>query len=83
MNSLYAPTAAVQNTLLPPRGINNVFVVVATSVVYDFVTNLGDELDYLMGSRMTLAKGLFLGCRYTPFILCALHARMEFSPRIE
>lgn len=28
-----------------------------------------------MGSRMTLAKGLFLGCRYTPFVLCALHAR--------
>lgn len=83
MNSHYAPTAAVQNELLPPRGINNVFVVVATSVVYDFVTNLGDELDYLMGSRMTLAKGLFLGCRYTPFVLCALHAQMEFSPRIE
>jgi hypothetical protein len=32
-----------------------------------------------MGSRMTLAKGLFLGCRYTPFVLCVLHARSTLA----
>ncbi|KAG1854556.1 hypothetical protein F4604DRAFT_1259516 [Suillus subluteus] len=68
---------------LPPRGVNNVFIVLVTVVVYDFVTNLGDELDYLLGSRMTLAKGLFLGCRYTPFVICAIHARTSLSPSAE
>ncbi|KAG2359836.1 hypothetical protein BDR07DRAFT_188213 [Suillus spraguei] len=53
------------------------------SVVYDLVTNLADELDYLLRSRMTLAKGLFLGCRYTPFVICALHIRMTLSPDVE
>ncbi|KAG1841562.1 hypothetical protein DFJ58DRAFT_73326 [Suillus subalutaceus] len=79
--SHYTPSAQV--ALLPPRGVNNVFIVLVTIVVYDFVTNLGDELNYLLSSRMTLAKGLFLGCRYTPFVICALHARMDLSPSVE
>ncbi|KAG1733491.1 hypothetical protein EDB19DRAFT_2041182 [Suillus lakei] len=81
MDGLYAPGSEL--ALLPPRGVNNVFFVVVTSVVYDFVTNLGDELDYLFGSRMTLAKGLFLGCRYTPFVICALHIQMALSTSVE
>ncbi|KAG1807841.1 uncharacterized protein BJ212DRAFT_728278 [Suillus subaureus] len=32
---------------------------------------------------MTLTKGLFLGCRYTPFVICALHTRLLLSPSIE
>ncbi|KAG2145653.1 hypothetical protein BD769DRAFT_1416927 [Suillus cothurnatus] len=82
MNSHYAPSAQIP-LKLPARGINYVFIVLVTSVVYDFVTNLDDELDYLLGSRMTLAKGLFLGSRYTPFAICALHARLLLSPSIE
>ncbi|KAG1854558.1 hypothetical protein F4604DRAFT_1259910 [Suillus subluteus] len=84
MNSHYTPSQAAQIALpLAPRGVNNVFIVLVTSVLYDFVTNLGDELDYLLGSRMTLAKGLFLGCRYTTFAICAIHARMVLSPSVE
>ncbi|KAG1807842.1 uncharacterized protein BJ212DRAFT_1590304 [Suillus subaureus] len=82
MNSHYTPSAQI-SLPLAPRGINNIFIVLVTIVVYDFVTNLGDELDYLLGSRMTLAKGLFLGCRYTPFVICAMHARTVLSPSIE
>lgn len=51
--------------------------------MYDFVTNLGDELDYLLNSRMTLAKGLFLGCRYIPFVICAMHVRIILSLSVE
>ncbi|KAG2121324.1 hypothetical protein DEU56DRAFT_834519 [Suillus clintonianus] len=86
MDNIYPPSAAVQlgrTVLLPPRGVNNVFIVVLTSLMYDFATNLDEELDYLMGSRMTLAKGLFLGCRYIPFVLCALHIQMALSQSIE
>ncbi|KAG1836169.1 hypothetical protein DFJ58DRAFT_749896 [Suillus subalutaceus] len=84
MNSHYTPAQAAQIALpLAPRGVNNVFIVLVTSVLYDFMTNLGDELDYLLGSRMTLAKGLFLGCRYTTFAICAIHARMVLSPSVE
>ncbi|KAG1777918.1 hypothetical protein EV702DRAFT_1268047 [Suillus placidus] len=52
-------------------------------LVYDFVTNLGDELDYLLSSRMTLAKGLFLGCRYIPFVICAMHVRIALPLSVE
>ncbi|KAG1836170.1 hypothetical protein DFJ58DRAFT_189369 [Suillus subalutaceus] len=81
MNSHYTPSAQI--ALLPPRGVNNVFIVLMTVVLYDFVTNLGDELHYLLGSRMTLAKGLFLGCRYSPFAICALHVRTGLSSSVE
>ncbi|KAG1854560.1 hypothetical protein F4604DRAFT_1801681 [Suillus subluteus] len=68
MNSHHTPSAQI-----PPAATSR--FVLMTVVVYDFVTNLGDELHYLLGSRMTLAKGLFLGCRYSPFAICALHVR--------
>ncbi|OAX40699.1 hypothetical protein K503DRAFT_589082 [Rhizopogon vinicolor AM-OR11-026] len=61
------------------RVVNYVFIVVVTSVVYDFLTNLDDELDYLLNSRTTLAKVLFIACRYIPFVLCALHVPMAFG----
>ncbi|KAG2068354.1 hypothetical protein BDR04DRAFT_783476 [Suillus decipiens] len=83
MNHYHPLSAAVQITQPAPRGLNNVVAVLVTSVVYDLVTNLADELDYLLGSRMTLAKGLFLACRYTPFVICALHIRMALLPGVE
>ncbi|KAG2039405.1 hypothetical protein BDR03DRAFT_219130 [Suillus americanus] len=83
MNSHYGTPSAQTALSLRYRGVNHVFIVLVTIVVYDFVTNLGDELDYLLGSRMTLAKGLFLGCRYTTFVICAMHARMSLSPSVE
>ncbi|KAG1836168.1 hypothetical protein DFJ58DRAFT_847111 [Suillus subalutaceus] len=57
---------------LPPRGVNNVFthhayktcllkVVLATIVVYDFVTNLGDEwASHRALSAISIVFGLFL-----------------------
>ncbi|KAG2359854.1 hypothetical protein BDR07DRAFT_1378395 [Suillus spraguei] len=41
------------------------------------------QLDYLLGSRVTLTKGLFIGCRYTPFVIYGLRVRMVLSPSVE
>ncbi|KAG1746039.1 uncharacterized protein EDB91DRAFT_1335281, partial [Suillus paluster] len=86
MGSIYASSLA----LLPPREcfhhcttLDMSKVVVATIVVYDFVSNLDDEINYLLNSRTTLAKGLFLGCRYIPFVILTLHVAMAFSWGVE
>ncbi|KAG0702120.1 hypothetical protein DFH29DRAFT_1079687 [Suillus ampliporus] len=79
----YSTFMGTIHALLPHRGINNVFVVVVTIVVYDFVANLDVELDYLLNSRTTLAKVLFLGCRYIPFVICALHFAMDLLWGVE
>ncbi|KAG0694166.1 hypothetical protein DFH29DRAFT_336737 [Suillus ampliporus] len=79
----YSTSMGSIHASLPHQDVNNVFVVVVTIVVYDFMTNVDVELDYLLNSRPTLAKGLFLGCRYIPFVICALHLAMVLSWGVE
>ncbi|KAG1768770.1 hypothetical protein EV702DRAFT_715963 [Suillus placidus] len=43
-----------------------------TIVVYDVVTHLDEEIDYLVRSRSNFMKALFVLCRYLPFIIGAL-----------
>ncbi|KAG1727498.1 hypothetical protein EDB19DRAFT_194437 [Suillus lakei] len=43
-----------------------------TIVVYDVVTHLDDEIDYLGRPRSNFVKVVFILCRYLPFIIGAL-----------
>ncbi|KAG1731076.1 uncharacterized protein EDB91DRAFT_734247 [Suillus paluster] len=43
-----------------------------TIVVYDVVTHLDEEIDYLVRSRSISIKGIFIMCRYLPIIIGAM-----------
>lgn len=43
-----------------------------TVVIYDVVTHLDEEIDYIVRSRPTFVKTIFILCRYLPFIIGAL-----------
>lgn len=41
-------------------------------MIYDVVTHLDEEIDYIVRSRPTFVKTIFILCRYLPFIIGAL-----------
>ncbi|OAX34882.1 hypothetical protein K503DRAFT_412796 [Rhizopogon vinicolor AM-OR11-026] len=43
-----------------------------TILFYDIVTHLDDEIDFLVKSRSTSIKVIFIFCRYLPFVIGAL-----------
>lgn len=56
--------------------INNtagyILLLALTIVLYDVVTHLDEEIDYIVRSRFTSVKTIFILCRYLPFIIGAL-----------
>ncbi|KAG2152599.1 uncharacterized protein EDB93DRAFT_1137505 [Suillus bovinus] len=42
-----------------------------TIVVYDVITHLDEEIDYIVRSRSTFVKTIFILCRYLPFVIGA------------
>ncbi|KAG1890504.1 uncharacterized protein F5891DRAFT_124570 [Suillus fuscotomentosus] len=56
--------------------INNtagyILLLALTIVLYDVVTHLDEEIDYIVRSRFTSVKTIFILCRYLPFVIGAL-----------
>ncbi|KAG2139248.1 hypothetical protein DEU56DRAFT_901085 [Suillus clintonianus] len=43
-----------------------------TAGVYDVITHLDEEIDYIMRSRSIFVKAIFILCRYLPFVIGAV-----------
>ncbi|KAG0696912.1 hypothetical protein DFH29DRAFT_948905, partial [Suillus ampliporus] len=52
----------------------------ATFWTYDYVCSLHQELTFLLRSRWTKVKGLYIATRYTPFLLFTGHLYLNFIP---
>ncbi|KAJ8588167.1 hypothetical protein M405DRAFT_820155 [Rhizopogon salebrosus TDB-379] len=52
----------------------------ATFWTYDYVCSIHEEWTFLLQSRWTKVKGLYIVTRYTPFLLFASHLYLNFLP---
>ncbi|KAG1794641.1 uncharacterized protein HD556DRAFT_1474933 [Suillus plorans] len=52
----------------------------ATFWIYDYVYSLDEEWTFLLRSRWTKVKGLYIVTRYLPFIVLAMELCLRFTP---
>ncbi|KAJ8597108.1 hypothetical protein M405DRAFT_928373 [Rhizopogon salebrosus TDB-379] len=57
-----------------------IYASVATFWIYDYVCSLHDEWTFLLRSRWTKVKGLYIVTRYAPFLLLTGRLYLDFSP---
>ncbi|OAX33525.1 hypothetical protein K503DRAFT_518193 [Rhizopogon vinicolor AM-OR11-026] len=57
-----------------------IYTSVATFWTYDYVCSLHDEWTFLLRSRWTKVKGLYIATRYLPFLLLTGRLYLDFSP---
>ncbi|KAG1884101.1 hypothetical protein F4604DRAFT_1980072 [Suillus subluteus] len=48
--------------------------------IYDYVCSLHEELTFLLRSRLTMVKGLYIVTRYVPFLLLITDLYLYFTP---
>lgn len=57
-----------------------IYTSAATFWTYDYACSLHQELTFLIQSRWTKVKGLYILTRYTPFLLFIAHLYLNFVP---
>ncbi|KAH7925538.1 hypothetical protein BV22DRAFT_1128953 [Leucogyrophana mollusca] len=67
MSALYNPVDVSLAEGL--QTVDFVFVALATISVFDYAINLDDEVMFILNSRWTSAKVVYIICRYTPFLI--------------
>ncbi|KAG1883967.1 hypothetical protein F4604DRAFT_1919774 [Suillus subluteus] len=57
-----------------------IHVSMATFWIYDYACSLHEEWTFLLGSRWSKVKGLYIVTRYLPFILLTINLYLSFTP---